>query len=304
MSEVPTHIVSLPETWNAGINLCVRREDLLHPDIPGNKFRKLHYNLRQVREAGQHTLLSFGGAYSNHIAALARAGRENNLRTIGVIRGEEVATKATENPTLSRAMKDGMKLKFLSRAEYRNRDTPRLLQALKQEFGPFYHLPEGGTNALAVRGCEEILTAADRKYQVICCAVGTGGTLAGLIRSAHPGQHIIGFPVLRASSLKQDICSFVPAGKNNWHLQPGYEFGGYGKINESLVAFINRFYAATGIPSDPIYTGKLFYGIMDMIASGAFSRGTEILAIHTGGLQGIAGMNAHLERKNIPLIQL
>lgn len=302
MSEAPTHAVSLPETQNAGVILNIRREDLLHPQISGNKFRKLHYNLLQAKKEGHHTLLGFGGAYSNQIAALARAGHINGFRTIGVIRGEEVGRQISGNRTLSGAMEDGMTLKFLTRTEYRNKDSKELLQALKDEFGPFYLLPEGGTNALAVKGCEEILTPADQKYQVICCAVGTGGTLAGLIRSAHPGQRIIGFPALKAASLRQDICSFVPPGNNNWHLQAGYEFGGYAKINRSLVAFMNRFREHTGIPLDPVYTGKMCYGILDMITGGAFPPGTQILAVHTGGLQGIAGMNAWLDRKNLPLI--
>lgn len=302
MPESPTHAISLPEILDSGVTLDIRREDLLHPVLSGNKYRKLHYNLQQAKKEGHDTLLSFGGAYSNHIAALARAGRENGFRTIGVIRGEEVAGKTGGNPTLSGAMEDGMELKYLSRTEYRNKNSMTLLQALEKEFGPFYYLPEGGTNALGVKGCEEILTPADQGYQVICCAVGTGGTLAGLIRSAHPGQHIIGFPVLKAASVRQDICSFVSPADTHWHLQSGYEFGGYGKIKESLVAFMNRFRAQTGIPLDPIYTGKMGFGILDMIRGGAFSPGTRILAIHTGGLQGIAGMNARLGRKNLPLI--
>jgi 1-aminocyclopropane-1-carboxylate deaminase len=195
-----------------------------------------------------------------------------------------------------------MELHFISRREYRQKQEPAFLERLEVLFGRFYLLPEGGTNLLAVKGCSEILQDEDRRYDVICCAVGTGGTLSGIINASDPGQELIGFPVLKGGHLKKDICSF--ADKDNWRLEWGYHFGGYAKINESLIAFINSFRNVTGLPLDPIYTGKLFYGILDLAQRNTFRPGTRILAIHTGGLQGIAGMNRLLEKKKLPLIRI
>lgn len=297
---VPTQEVAIPELAGTGIELHVRREDLLHPVISGNKFRKLYYNLLMAGQEGHDTLLTFGGAFSNHIAATARAGRESGFRTIGIIRGQELASDPEANLTLQAAMADGMQLKFVSREAYREKDTPAFTAALKREFGRFYRLPEGGTNRPGIRGCEEILTRTDRDFDVICCSVGSGGTIAGLINASASHQQVVGFPALKGEFLKKDIRSFVP--KDNWYLETGYHFGGYAKINERLVAFINSFRRDTGIPLDPVYTGKLFYGVLDLIGKGHFAEGTRILAIHSGGLQGIQGMNQRLKRIGMPMI--
>jgi 1-aminocyclopropane-1-carboxylate deaminase len=274
----------------------------LHPLISGNKFRKLKYNLIQAEKEGHETLLSFGGAFSNHIAAVARAGREFGFRTIGIIRGEELEANPLANPTLGRAIQDGMQLKFISRKDYREKTESGFQETLCREYGRFYLLPEGGTNALAVKGCEEILKEEDRQYNVICCSTGTGGTLAGIINSSDNRQKVIGFPALKGDFIKKDICSFVS--KSNWYLENGYHFGGYAKINETLVAFINNFHLVTGVPLDPVYTGKMFYGLLDMVRREKFKRGSSILAIHSGGLQGTEGMNRKLEQKKLPLINL
>ncbi len=299
--QIPTQQIRLPETESAGISLFVRREDLLHPVISGNKYRKLKYNLLRAKEEGHTTLLTFGGAFSNHIAVTARAGSEYGYRTIGVIRGEELESRP-KNPTLVAALRDGMQLKFVSRQAYRQKADAAFVEALKAELGPFYLLPEGGTNRLAVRGCEEILAESDRQFTHICCCVGTGGTLAGLINASVERQRLIGFQVLKGDYLTKDIRSFVR--KDNWYLEDGYHFGGYAKINQSLVTFINNFRRDTGILVDPVYTGKMFYGIAHMARRGLFEPGTRILAIHSGGLQGIAGMNQFLSQKKLPLINL
>ncbi len=283
-----------------GISLWVKREDLIHPKISGNKYHKLKYNLLEAQRSGYTTLLSFGGAYSNHIAALAFAGKEKGFRTIGVIRGEELQQRWQDNPTLRAAHTQGMQLHFLSREDYRKKEEATLLFKLRAQFGDFYLLPEGGTNSLAVRGCEEILTGEDAHFDVICSCVGTGGTLAGLANSARPGQRILGFPVLKGGFLKDSIRNF--ARKNNWNLVPDFHFGGYAKVNKGLVQFMNLFKEQTGIPLDPIYTGKLFFGVLEMIKQDKFEAGTSILIIHSGGLQGIPGMNAVLKKKNLPLI--
>lgn len=284
----------------AGIQLTIKREDLLHPHISGNKFRKLKYNIQQAKQEGKELLLTFGGAYSNHIAATAAAGKEYGLKTVGVIRGEELAAKPEDNTTLAFARQCGMELEFITREEYRHKTDESILSRLKDKHGDFYLVPEGGTNSLAVKGCEEILTPEDGKFTHIACAVGTGGTLAGIANSALPGQKVLGFPALKAD-LSDDITKF--AKQANWELVTGYHFGGYAKINEQLIRFINDFYQSTGIPLDPVYTGKMVFGVIDSIKRGSFPEKADILLIHTGGLQGIAGMNSKLVKKGLPLLK-
>jgi len=282
------------------ISLFIKREDLLHPEISGNKFRKLKYNIIEAQSGGFIKLLTFGGAFSNHIAAVAVAGKKYGFETIGVIRGEELGDKISENPTLSLAQENGMKFAFISREAFRQKDTSEFLENLHAEYGDFYLLPEGGTNTLAIKGCEEILSDEDIAFTHICCAVGTGGTLSGIINSLQPNQKALGFPALKGSFLSDDIRSFVK--NTNWELITDYHFGGYGKINEAFIRFLNEFYEATEIPLDPVYTGKMMFGIYDLIEKGYFPEGSKILAIHTGGLQGVAGMNLLLKKKQLPLL--
>ncbi|MEJ6792151.1 MAG: pyridoxal-phosphate dependent enzyme [Lacinutrix sp.] len=282
------------------ILVCLKREDEIHPIVSGNKFRKLKYNIEAAKKENKKTLLTFGGAFSNHIAAVAEVGRLFNFKTIGVIRGEELASKINENATLKYAKDCGMVFKFVTRSHYRAKDSLVFTALLKQEFGDFYCIPEGGTNALAVKGCEEILKEEDFNFNYICASVGTGGTLAGLINGSKPSQKILGFSALKGDFLKKDISKF--ATQDNWELLSNYHFGGYAKINKELIAFINNFKATNNIQLDPIYTGKMLFGIQDLIAKNYFPKGSKILVIHTGGLQGIAGINARLKHKNLPLI--
>ena len=187
----------------------MKREDLIHPFVSGNKFRKLKYNLLQAKEEKHHCLLTFGGAYSNHIAALAAAGKEHGFKTIGVIRGEELSIEIERNPTLKFAQDCGMQLDFISRVEYRKKTEIAFLEELKLKWGDFYLIPEGGTNDLAIKGCKEILNEEDSNFDFICCSVGTGGTISGLINSAKLHQKIIGFPALKGDFLKEEICKFA-----------------------------------------------------------------------------------------------
>jgi 1-aminocyclopropane-1-carboxylate deaminase len=286
---------------NASVKLFIRREDLIHPFVSGNKFRKLKYNLLQAKKENQHTLLTFGGAYSNHIAATAFAGKENGFQTVGVIRGEELETKILENPTLQFAQDCGMKFEFVSRDAYRMKDSANFIEKLREKHGSFYFVPEGGTNEFAVNGCEEILTKADEDYDFICCAVGTGGTISGLINSSFEGQKILGFPALKGDFLQKDIRNF--AKKDNFSLLNDYHFGGYGKVTSELIEFINSFYKKNKIPLDPIYTGKMVFGVIDLIQKDFFPKNAKILLIHTGGLQGVAGMNIQLKNKKLQTIQ-
>ena len=282
------------------VKLFIKREDQIHLSISGNKYRKLKYNLIEAKKQSFKTLLTFGGAYSNHIAAVASAGNQFGFKTIGVIRGEELEGKINENKTLDFAAKCGMELKFVSREDYRNKDSRIFIEKLKENIDAFYLIPEGGTNALAIMGCEEILTESDFKFNYICCSVGTGGTISGLINCSQSSQQVLGFSALKGDFLKDDISKF--AIKNNWKLITDYHFGGYAKINSELVSFINEFKQNSNIPLDPIYTGKMMFGIFDLIEKGYFPKGSKILAIHTGGLQGIESMNSVLKKRKLGLI--
>ena len=307
---IPTPInqqIQLPVLANKGIELFVKREDTIHPFVSGNKFRKLKYNIEEAKRQGKETLLTFGGAFSNHIAATAAAGEIAGFKTIGIIRGDELGKDVTktlaQNKTLKNAFDNGMQFQFVSREVYRNKTSEVFIKHLKKEFGDFYLVPEGGTNALAVQGCEEILTNEDEKFNYICCAVGTGGTISGLINSAKEHQEVIGFPALKGDFLVDEIQPYVK-GNTNWSLQTDYHFGGYGKYTPELIRFINEFKEQTNIPLDPIYTGKLLYGIIDLVSKDMFPVNSKILTIHTGGLQGIDGVNQKLKNKNQELIKV
>ncbi|MDE2422413.1 MAG: 1-aminocyclopropane-1-carboxylate deaminase/D-cysteine desulfhydrase, partial [Gammaproteobacteria bacterium] len=263
----------------------LKRIDLIHPTISGNKYYKLKKNLIEARTQSFHTLLTFGGAYSNHIAAVAAAGIEHDFQTIGIIRGEELADKIENNPTLQLAQAQGMQLHFVSRTDYRRKAEYEFIEQLKPKFGEFYLIPEGGTNALAIQGCEEILTKQDKQdFDYICCAVGTGGTIAGIINSSSDQQKILGFPSLKGDFLADEIKHWTT--RTDWNLCLDYHFGGYAKTTPELLKFIQDFQIKTNIEIEPIYTGKMLFGLFDLIERGYFPANSRILAIHTGGLQG------------------
>lgn len=282
-------------------SLAIKREDLFHPFVSGNKFRKLKYNILAAQEQKHGTLLTFGGAFSNHIAAVAAAGQELGFKTIGIIRGEELEHKIAENPTLSFAQNCGMQLHFVSREAYKAKDGIDFNNNLKRQFGSFYILPEGGTNALAVRGCEEILSEIEDGFDYICVPVGTGGTIAGLVKASKNMQQVLGFSALKGTFQTSEIEKYTS--KTNFEITDAYCFGGYGKIDVDLIRFMNEFKEKTNVPLDPIYTGKMMYGIFDLLKKGYFKENSRIFAIHTGGLQGIAGMNQKLKKKNLPIIE-
>jgi 1-aminocyclopropane-1-carboxylate deaminase len=231
---------------------------------------------------------------------VAYAGKEHGFKTIGIIRGDELQSEIAENPTLHFAQQCGMKFKFVSRESYRHKTDADFLGNLTNEFGDFYLVPEGGTNEFAVKGCEEILTNEDSDYDFICCAVGTGGTISGIINSVLPHQKVLGFPALKGDFLQEEIRKFVK--NENWELISDYHFGGYGKVNPELIAFINQIYQDNKIPLDPIYTGKMVFGVIDMIRNNYFPENAKILLIHTGGIQGNQGMNLKLKSKQLPII--
>ncbi len=279
-----------------GVALWVKREDLLHPHISGNKWRKLKYNLQEARQQDHHTLLTFGGAYSNHIAATAAAGKAYGFRSIGIIRGEE---HLPLNPTLALATSCGMQLHYISREQYRLKSEPGFLQELRAQFGQVYVLPEGGTNLLAVKGCAEIVPDIDVDFSHICCAMGTGGTFAGIVAGLTGEKEALGFPALKGGAfLRQEVEELVLAYSgqryHNWQLATEYHFGGYAKVKPELLAFMAQFKQEHGIPLEPVYTGKMMYGLFDLVRKGYFPRGSRVVAVHTGGLQGNAGFKERL----------
>lgn len=275
----------------AGVTLYIKREDLVDPELGGNKWRKLKYNLEAAQQQNHNTLLTFGGAYSNHIYATAAAGKRLGYQTIGIIRGE----KYTElNPTLQFASDCGMRLEYVDRETYRHKTSRQYINKLHEKYGQFYLLPEGGSNVLALKGCAEIIEEIDIPFNSICVACGTGATLAGLISGLSNDQQAIGFAVLKgAEFLSTDVASLLQKASINtkvsWQVNTTYHFGGYAKTNSTLWDFMANFKKDFGIELDAVYTGKLFYGLFDLVKKGYFETGTRIVAIHTGGLQGNKG---------------
>ena len=209
--------------------------------------------------------------------------------------------KVAQNPTLSFAQKCGMQLHFITRERFKKKDDPDFLIDLKKQFGHFYPLPEGGTNALAVKGCEEILTEINNDFDCICVPVGTGGTMAGLVSASRNSQFVLGFSALKGTFQTSEITKYTKS--KNFEITDSYSFGGYGKIDSDLVRFMNVFNKYTGIPLDALYTGKMMFGIIALLNNGYFRENSRILAIHTGGLQGNVGMNLKLKKKNLPIIE-
>ncbi len=290
-------ILALPTS--SPVELYIKREDLIDPLISGNKYWKLYYCVKQVLSRNQPaTLCSAGGAYSNHIAALAAVGHQFNLPTVGIIRGEELEPIAMENPTLRFAASRGMKLIFVSREIYR--DKQKLQAKIESEIESCVWIPEGGTDKKAVEGIQYMLSEETQRFDYLCSAVGTGGTLAGITRFRKEGQKVLGFSVVRDFSQRSRIEEL--SGSKDFDLYDA-SFGGYGKIPESLVEFINGFWDLYGVALDPIYTGKMMSSLFQLLEKGYFAEGSKILAFHTGGLQGITGANDFLNRKSRTLIR-
>lgn len=267
---------------NAGVELSVLRLDLIHPVAGGNKVYKLRYNLVRAKQEEKKSLLTFGGAYSNHIAATALAGKENGFKTIGIIRGERVDPL---NNTLRFAEECGMHLQFVARDHYRKKETEDFLNRLQYQYPNAFIIPEGGNNLEGFKGAKEILSNVKTDFDVVCCAVGTGTTLAGITSSLKPHQQAIGIAVLKGEEmLERNVVSFLNSNAN-FKINNDYSFGGYAKTTHELNNFVNDFGLKTNVPIEPIYTGKMFYAVFDLLEKGYFKPGTKILCIHTGGLQ-------------------
>lgn len=297
-----TTLLPHPIFEEKGLQVGMLRLDQIHTTVSGNKFFKLKYNLEEAQKQGKPVILTFGGAFSNHIHACASAGKELGLKSIGVIRGEEMDKY---NPTLAHARAQGMELYFVSREEYRNKNTEEFTIKLEDIFGDFYLIPEGGTNSLAIKGTSEILTNQHREFSHYCTPIGTGGTFAGLALSLQPQQTLIGFSSLKGEFIRGDIQQLLlrnslnPLGK--LEINTDYHFGGYAKWTVELVEFILWFWKEFGIPLDPIYTGKMVAGFFDLVQKNHFPQGSKILLIHTGGLQGNVGFQ-HRTGISMPIL--
>ena len=292
-------IVEIP--IESKVRLFIKREDLTHPEISGNKYWKMFYNVKKYleKEVSERKIITFGGAFSNHIAAAAALGKEFGIKTLGVIRGNELEDSWQENPTLFSAHQNGMSFRFVTRETYRYKE--KMMKELQTEFPESLVVPEGGTNENAVEGIQYMFTDETNDFDYICSAVGTGGTVSGLSKFAQPHQKVIGFKAVKDNSLENRIKNLSK--KDNFTLVDASD-GGFGKITDENVRFINEFYQYFGIVLEPVYTGKMLRKIFEMIADNYFPANSKILAFHTGGLQGIVGANEMLKKKNRNLILL
>lgn len=292
-TKTPVVEISTPEVVQAGIKLFIKREDQNHPHISGNKWWKLKYNLLAAQQQKHNTLLTFGGAYSNHIYATAAAAYELGLKSIGIIRGEETLPP---NTTLAFAKSTGMQLHYVSREAYRNKTSVEFIQSLHDRFGDFYLIPEGGTNTLAIKGVAEFAQQLQNRaaFDYVCLPVGTGGTIAGLIAGMNEQTQVVGISVLKngeflVDEVKNHLKNFSDRVYGNWHIQTSYHHGGYAKTNPQLFEFINMMNQQHQLPLDPVYTAKLMWGVLDLIEKEKFTPGSKVLMLHTGGLQGLHG---------------
>lgn len=272
-----------------GIRLYMRREDVIHPHVSGNKWRKLDLNLEEAARQGAKTLVTFGGAFSNHIYATAAAAQEAGFASAGIIRGEP---SSADNATLSFARSCGMELIFAGRTDYRDKAT--LAEKFKDRWERPCFLPEGGTNCLAIKGCAKIVDDSLLDMDVIVVPFGTGGTMAGLIASTPGRIRILGISALKGDFPKATVAQLLEScgerDHNNWEVDLHGHEGGYARVTEPLLDFIRDFRHSQDILLDPVYTGKMMFRLKDLMQQGIFEPGTRICAIHTGGLQGWAGM--------------
>lgn len=283
------------------VEVYLKREDLLHKTISGNKWRKLKYNLLQADKDDQSTLLTFGGAYSNHIHATSGAGKIFGFKTIGVIRGEE---HLPLNSTLASAINNGMEIHYVDRTSYRGKREKYFIDKLHDKFGDFYHVPEGGTNNLAVKGCTEIIGDIDIDFDYIFSGCGTGGTFSGLVCGLEGKKKAIGISALKgADFLIKEINGYIKnyCGNdyNNWELKLDYHFGGFAKIKKDLIEYMQEFENSNDILLEYIYTSKMIFAIYDMIKNGELKKGSRVIALHTGGLQGREGMQKYINKLEV-----
>ena len=299
---LPKHKIPIVEIpIEKKVTLFIKREDLTHPEISGNKYWKMFYNVKKYleKEISERKIITFGGAFSNHIAAAAALGKEFGIETLGIIRGDELENTWQENPTLSLAHQNGMTFRFVTRETYRDKET--LMKNLQEEFPESLVVPEGGTNENAVEGIQFMLNEETQDFDYLCSAIGTGGTLSGISKFAAEHQKVLGFKAVKDESLEKRILNFSK--RQNFTIFDASD-GGFGKITDENIRFINKFYQDFGIILEPVYTGKMLRKIFELIEEDYFPEDSKILAFHTGGLQGIKGANEMLKKKNRNLILL
>lgn len=275
-----------PVLEKKNIKLQLARLDKIHPVISGNKLFKLHYFIDEAMQSNHKTMVSFGGAYSNHLVAIAFAGKESGLKSIGIVRGEEPKNLSH---TLQQCLQYGMQLQFITRNEYKNTGQPDFINNLKLKYGDFTLVPEGGYHPLGAAGASLIMDLLkDKNATHICTATGTATTLAGLLLKAQQSQQVITVPVIKnMNDIEERLFYLINKKKhNNLQIFDDYHFGGYAKKTEELINFMNVFYANYGVPTDFVYTAKMMYAILDKINNNFFPAGSSIVCLHTGGLQG------------------
>lgn len=299
LPKIPIPIIEIPIKKN--LKLFIKREDLVHPEISGNKYWKLFCNINKYVEKlpEKPMLITFGGAFSNHVAAVSALGRDLGIKTLAIIRGEEVSEKWHDNPTLKFAHENGTYFRFVTREEYRDKN--KISEILNEEFPEALIIPEGGTNKLAVEGVKHMLNEETKDFDYLCAAVGTGGTISGISKFCGENQNVLGFKAVSDSSLEEKIYKL--SGRKNFRLIEAHQ-GGFGKITDENIRFINWFYDEFGVPLEPVYTGKMMKKIYEMIEEDYFPENSKILAFHTGGLQGIEGANEMLKKQNRNLIKM
>ena len=306
----PLQKINWPLAQQKGVEVWLKRDDQIHPVISGNKWRKLLYNFKYVQENNLKGVVTFGGAFSNHIAATAYAGDYFNVSTVGIIRGQEANFN---NPTLQQAQQNGMQLLAISRDKYATKNSAEFLNELQNKYPNYLIVPEGGANIMGVWGCMEILQETPKDFDLIAVALGSATTFSGIVASAK-AKKVLGFPALKGGDyLRETVSNFLkdlekhPHPKTtftatpNWDFNNSFHFGGFAKVKEDLVVFMNTFWEETGVALDPIYTGKMMFGVKEMLQTNQFKKGTKILAIHTGGLQGIKGINQKLKNKSFKI---
>lgn len=268
------------------VEVYIKRDDLIHPIVSGNKWRKLKYNFEAFRSSAKSGIITLGGAYSNHLVASAEACWQQDIPLLAIVRGEQVS-----NDSLDFCRAKGMRIEFISRSDYRTIRENGLPREMLEKYPDFHFIPEGGSNLEGIRGCQEILSEVKEHFDLVFCPVGSGTTLCGLI-SGPKGAGIVGVSSLNGGFMEKEIAHMLSkynlAQVNPWSVSSDFHFGGFAKVTQDLVDFTRSFKEVSGIQLDYIYSAKMVYGLCEMLRSGEIPQGTKLLLIHTGGLQGNA----------------